>query len=204
MSARSIGVGSTARTTRPGIETRFMIGCHALACGDQRTQPPGEEARGQAATVLSSQCQDSGNDSFTQRPCRAVQAASAAIAYPAQPARQDHPVIRDICRKIERQPNLEEAFAFPLGRASQIRSQPQRQRGSSASYQFGVKASIVAHNRRAPGRLFVLHAESLPQSVRRSRGPMSRRDTAAKTQKTPVASSSPARSAASSASSSAR
>ena len=37
-------------------------------------------------------------------------------------------IIRDIQRKIEGQPALEEAFALPLGRATQIRSQQQRQR----------------------------------------------------------------------------
>ncbi|MCK1310969.1 IS5 family transposase, partial [Bradyrhizobium sp. 45] len=91
-------------------------------------------------------------------------------------------IIRDIRRKIERQPALEEAFALPLGRASQIRSQQQRQRGwklysfhapevecigkgkASAPYEFGVKASIVTNNRRAPGGLFVLHARSLPDN----------------------------------------
>jgi IS5 family transposase len=38
-------------------------------------------------------------------------------------------IIRDIRRKIEGQPALEEAFALPLGHAAQIRSQQQRQRG---------------------------------------------------------------------------
>src|SRR4051812_45528677 len=38
-------------------------------------------------------------------------------------------IIRDIRRKIEGQTVLENAFALPLGRASQIRSQQQRQRG---------------------------------------------------------------------------
>ncbi len=38
-------------------------------------------------------------------------------------------IIRDIRRKIEDEPALEEAFVLPLGRASQIRSQQQRQRG---------------------------------------------------------------------------
>ncbi|KRQ06468.1 hypothetical protein AOQ71_25980 [Bradyrhizobium manausense] len=38
-------------------------------------------------------------------------------------------IIRDIRRKIEGQAVLENAFALPLGRASQIRSQQQRQRG---------------------------------------------------------------------------
>jgi IS5 family transposase len=89
-------------------------------------------------------------------------------------------IIRDIRRKIEGQPALEDVFALPLGRAAQIRSQQQRQRGwklysfhtpevecigkgkAAAPYEFGVKASIVTNNRRAPGGLFVLHATSLP------------------------------------------
>jgi IS5 family transposase len=67
-------------------------------------------------------------------------------------------IIRDIRRRIEGQPALEEAFALPLGRAAQIRSQQQRQRGwklysfhapevecigkgkAAAPYEFGVKA----------------------------------------------------------------
>jgi IS5 family transposase len=69
-------------------------------------------------------------------------------------------IIRDIRRKIEGRPVLEKAFAL-LGRAAQIRSQQQRQRGwklysfhapevecigkgkAAAPYEFGVKASIV-------------------------------------------------------------
>jgi IS5 family transposase len=91
-------------------------------------------------------------------------------------------IIRDIRRKIEGQPALEDAFALPLGRATQIRSQQQRQRGwklysfhapevecigkgkAAAPYEFGVKASIVTNNRKAPGGLFVLHAKALPGS----------------------------------------
>ena len=91
-------------------------------------------------------------------------------------------IIRDIRRKIQGQTVLEETFALPLGRAAQIRSQQQRQRGwklysfhapevecigkgkASAPYEFGVKASIVTNNRRAPGGLFVLHARALPDN----------------------------------------
>ncbi|MGH6737978.1 MAG: IS5 family transposase, partial [Bradyrhizobium sp.] len=91
-------------------------------------------------------------------------------------------IIRDIRRKIEGQMALEEAFALPLGRASQIRAQQPRQRGwklysfhapevecigkgkASAPYEFGVKASIVTNNRRAPGGQFVLHAKALPNN----------------------------------------
>jgi IS5 family transposase len=89
-------------------------------------------------------------------------------------------LIRDLRRKIAGQEDLEAAFAWPLSRANQIRSQPQRQRGwklysfhapevecigkgkASAPYEFGVKASIVTTNRRAPGGQFVLHARALP------------------------------------------
>ena len=89
-------------------------------------------------------------------------------------------LIRDIRRKIAGRQDIEAAFEAPLSRASQIRSQQQRQRGwklysfhapetecigkgkASAPYEFGVKASIVTTTRRAPGGLFVLHAKSLP------------------------------------------
>ena len=89
-------------------------------------------------------------------------------------------LIRDIRRKIGGQEHIVAAFEAPLARASQIRSQQQRQRGwklysfhapevecigkgkASAPYEFGVKASIVTTNARAPGGQFVLHAKSLP------------------------------------------
>jgi IS5 family transposase len=89
-------------------------------------------------------------------------------------------LIRDIGRKIAGWNDIEAAFAVPLSRAAQIRSQQQRQRGwklysfhapevecigkgkASAPYEFGVKASIVTTNARAPGGQFVLHAKALP------------------------------------------
>src|SRR5271166_7198033 len=89
-------------------------------------------------------------------------------------------LIRDIRRKIAGQPELETTFQWPLARAEQIRSQQHRQRGwklysfhapevecigkgkASAPYEFGVKASIVTTNARAPGGQFVLHAKALP------------------------------------------
>ena len=89
-------------------------------------------------------------------------------------------LIRDIRRKISSHADLEAAFAWPLSRAAQIRSQQQRQRGwklysfhapevecigkgkASAPYEFGVKASVVTTNARAPGGQFVLHARTLP------------------------------------------
>src|SRR5262249_26311608 len=75
--------------------------------------------------------------------------------------------------------DLEATFEWPLTKANQIRSQQQRQRGwklysfhapevecigkgkASAPYEFGVKASIVTTNARAPGGQFVLHASAL-------------------------------------------
>src|SRR5882757_5718699 len=149
-------------------------------------------------------------------------------------------IIRDIRRKIEGQAVLENAFALPLGRASQIRSQQQRQRGwklysfhapevecigkgkAAAPYEFGVKASIVTNNRRAPGGLFVLHATALPDNpydghtlrdvidrtetltgcpIERAYVDKGYRGHDAQNRKTPVVCSSPARSAASSVSS---
>ncbi|SFV18867.1 transposase, IS5 family [Bradyrhizobium arachidis] len=92
------------------------------------------------------------------------------------------PIIRDIRRNIEGQPALEEAFALSLGWAAQIRSQQQRQRGwklysfhgpevecigkakAAVPYEFGVKASVVTNNRRAPGGEFVLHASAMPDN----------------------------------------
>jgi len=90
-------------------------------------------------------------------------------------------LIRDIRRKLAGgREDIAAAFAAPLARASQIRSQQQRQRGwklysfhapevecigkgkASAPYEFGVKASIVTTNARAPGGQFVLHARALP------------------------------------------
>src|SRR3974390_982281 len=89
-------------------------------------------------------------------------------------------IIRDIRRRIADRDELEEAFEWPLARADYIRSQQQRQRGwklysfhapevecigkgkANARYEFGVKASIVTTNARAPGGQFVLHAKALP------------------------------------------
>ena len=89
-------------------------------------------------------------------------------------------IIRDIRRRIADRDELEAAFEWPLARADQIRSQQQRQRGwklysfhapevecigkgkANARYEFGVKASIVTTNARAPGGQFVLHAKALP------------------------------------------
>src|ERR1700757_1694045 len=89
-------------------------------------------------------------------------------------------LIRDIRRKIAGQPELQATLQWPLARAEQIRSQQQRQRGwklysfhapevecigkgkASAPYEFGVKASFVTTNARAPGGQFVLQAKALP------------------------------------------
>jgi IS5 family transposase len=87
-----------------------------------------------------------------------------------KPAGRDHPRHP---RRIEGS-QLEEAFTLPLGRATQIRSQQQCQRGwklysfhapkeecigkgkAAAPYEFGVKASIVTNN--APGSRWLVRA----------------------------------------------
>ena len=89
-------------------------------------------------------------------------------------------LIRDIRRKIDGDPRLEEVFAVPLGKAMQIRRQRRQQRGwklyswhapetecigkgkAHRPYEFGVKVSIVTTNRRCKDGRFVLHAKALP------------------------------------------
>ncbi len=87
-------------------------------------------------------------------------------------------LIRDIRRKTEGDADLTAAFAEPLSRASQVRSQQQRQRGwklyslhapeveciakgkAHKPYEFGCKVSITTTNARSPGGQFVLHAKA--------------------------------------------
>ena len=89
-------------------------------------------------------------------------------------------IIRDIRRKIEGDGALQDIFAVPLGRASQIRRQKQRQRGwklyswhaaetecigkgkAHKPYEFGVKVSLTTTNKRCKGGQFILHAKALP------------------------------------------
>ena len=89
-------------------------------------------------------------------------------------------IIRDIRRKIDGDEGRQEIFAIPLSRASQIRSQKQRQRGwklyswhapetecigkgkARAPYEFGVKVSLTTTNKRCKGGQFILHAKALP------------------------------------------
>jgi IS5 family transposase len=89
-------------------------------------------------------------------------------------------IIRDIRRKIDDDEKLNEVFAIPLVRASQIRRQKQRQRGwklyswhapevecigkgkAAKPYEFGVKVSLTTTNKRCKGGQFILHAKALP------------------------------------------
>ncbi len=89
-------------------------------------------------------------------------------------------LIRDIRRKTGDDEGLKEVFATPLGRASQIRRQKQRQRGwklyswhapetecigkgkARTPYEFGVKVSLTTTNKRCKGGQFILHAKALP------------------------------------------
>jgi IS5 family transposase len=136
-----------------------------------------QQMRGTAAAVLSAHRQAGGYDGFPLCPCQAVQAPPRQLRLLRSRLGR---IIRDISRKIAGRPELAAAFEGPLRRAAQIRSQRQRQRGlklysfhapevecigkgkASAPYEFGVKASIVTTNARAPGGQFVLHAKALP------------------------------------------
>ncbi|NIN37296.1 MAG: IS5 family transposase [Gammaproteobacteria bacterium] len=87
-------------------------------------------------------------------------------------------LIRDIRRRTEGDEALKAVFAEPLSRASQVRSQQQRQRGwklyslhapevecigkgkAHTPYEFGCKVSITTTNARSPGGQFVLHAKA--------------------------------------------
>ena len=89
-------------------------------------------------------------------------------------------IIRDIRRKTDGDEGLREIFAVPLGRATQIRRQKQRQRGwklyswhapetecigkgkARTPYEFGVKVSLTTTNKRCKGGQFILHAKALP------------------------------------------
>lgn len=89
-------------------------------------------------------------------------------------------IIRDIRRKTEGDGKLEEVFAVPLGRASQIGGQKRGQRGwklyswhapeteciskgkARTPYEFGVKVSLTTTNKRCKGGRFILHARALP------------------------------------------
>ena len=71
---------------------------------------------------------------------------------------------------------MQEIFAVPISRASQIRGQKQRQRGwklyswhapgtacigkgkAHKPYEFGVKVSLTTTNKRCKGGPFILHA----------------------------------------------
>ena len=149
----------------------------APARGDQGAQSPGPPARRAAEAILSPRRQAGGDD-------------GGAYAHAKQFNRHHREVrflrtrlgrlIRDIRRKIAGHEPVEAAFESPLSRASQIRSQRQRQRGwklysfhapevecigkgkARAPYEFGVKVSIVTTNACAPGGQFVLQAKALP------------------------------------------
>ncbi len=88
-------------------------------------------------------------------------------------------LVRDIRRKIDGEAELQEAFAVPLSKASQIRRQKQRQRGwklyswhapetecigkgkARTPYEFGVKVSLTTTNKRCKGGQFILHAKAV-------------------------------------------
>ena len=111
------------------------------------------------------------------RSCQAVQAPSSRAALLALTARPHYPRHRPQDRRAA---GAGGGIRRRAVAGSEIRSQLQRQRGwklysfhapevecigkgkARAPYEFGVKASIVTTNARAPGGQFVLHATALP------------------------------------------
>src|SRR6202034_1931998 len=88
----------------------------ADVCGDQGAQPHGDEARGEAASILSALRQARGDDGGTLCSRQAIQAASSRVALLTYAAGR---LVRDIPRKIAGNEELEAAFATVLGRADQ-------------------------------------------------------------------------------------
>src|ERR1700722_5133267 len=89
-------------------------------------------------------------------------------------------VIRDIGRRIDGDPELEEIFARPLSLSRRVLAQDQRQRGPKVyslhapevecigkgkahrPYEFGVKVSVATTAHRSKGGQFVTHIAALP------------------------------------------
>ena len=89
-------------------------------------------------------------------------------------------VIRDIGRRIDGDPELEEIFARPLSLSRRVLAQDQRQRGPKVyslhapevecigkgkahrPYEFGVKVSVATTAHRSKGGQFVTHVAALP------------------------------------------
>src|ERR1700733_10213265 len=89
-------------------------------------------------------------------------------------------VIRDIGRRIDGDPELEEIFARPLSLSRRVLAQDQRQRGPKVYslhapevecigkgkahrlYEFGVKVSVATTAHRSKGGQFVTHVAALP------------------------------------------
>ena len=89
-------------------------------------------------------------------------------------------VIRDIGRRIDGDPELEEIFAWPLSLSRRVLAQDQRQRGPKVyslhapevecigkgkahrPYEFGIKISVATTAHRSKGGQFVTHIAALP------------------------------------------
>ena len=141
---------------RPGIESRFVIGLlllkhmfglsdegvcerwvaaqehrlpnrrQAAACDDQGAQSLGSPPWRAAAAILSARRQAGGDDGGALCPRQAVQPPPSRGALPAHPPGSADPRYPP---QDQGHGPVEAAFESPLSRASQIRSQRQRQRG---------------------------------------------------------------------------
>ena len=145
--------------------------CQAAACGHQGAQPPGENARRQAAAILFSPRQGRRDDGGPLRPCQAVQGASAAIAHPAQPAGPDHPRHppqdrRSGCDRGRVRPPAQPGFADPLAAAAPARLEAlflprpgggvHRQRQSSRALR--VRCQSLHRHQQPPGSRWPVRA----------------------------------------------
>ncbi len=169
----------TVDTTVQPKAITFPTRCQAAARGDPGAEPPGEEARRQAAAILCAPGQGRRDDGGPLRSCQAIQTASTAVAPPAQPAGPHHPRHPSQDRGSAGtgagvRPAAWPGHADPLATAAPARLEAlflpcpgggvHRQRQGLSPLRVRRQASIVTNNRRAPGGLFVLHARALPDN----------------------------------------
>ncbi len=107
--------------------TRLPDRCQAAAHARRsRAQPPGAEAPGPTAAILHPYRQTRRDGGGALRPSNSSIATVGSLRVLRTRLGR---LIRDIRRKIAGRQDIEAAFEAPLSRASQLRSQQQRQRG---------------------------------------------------------------------------
>jgi hypothetical protein len=141
------------------------------------SQSPGQQAWGAVAAILPPHRQARGDDGGTLRLPKQFNRHRRELRILRTRLGR---LIRDIGRKVEGHADLEGGVCPPAGARLPDpipaaapawlevvflpcpRDRVHRQGRASASYEFGVKVSIVTTNARAPGGQFALHAKALP------------------------------------------